>query len=148
MAEHVYLKQSWVIVGENIVFDQKEKKSLLLNSVKSVLNQWKQDWSSLDTEAYLNHYHDAFRSGRRDLAGWKRYKRRVNANKSFIDVSISDLSLIHDPSSWPEGEMVVAEFNQHYRSSNYQDITRKRIYLARAGSDGEWQVLIEESVTP
>jgi murein L,D-transpeptidase YafK len=148
MAEHVYLKQSWVIVGENFVFDQKERQSALLNSVKSVLNQWKQDWSSLDTEAYLNHYHNAFRSGKRNLAGWKRYKRRVNSNKSFINVSISDLSLIHDPSSWPEGEIVVAEFNQHYRSSNYQDITRKRIYLARTGSDGEWQVLIEESVTP
>ena len=44
--------------------------------------------------------------------------------------------------------MVVAEFNQHYRSSNYQDVTRKRIYLARSGSDAAWQVLIEESVTP
>ncbi|MDT8375435.1 MAG: L,D-transpeptidase family protein [Mariprofundaceae bacterium] len=148
MAEHVYLKQSWVIVGENFAFDQKQRQSTLLGSVKSVLNQWQQDWSSLDTEAYLSHYHAAFRSGKLDLAGWKRYKRRVNGSKSFIDISISNLSLIHDPNNWPEGEVVVAEFDQHYRSNNYQDITRKRIYLARAGSDGAWQVLIEEGITP
>ncbi|MCF7821745.1 MAG: L,D-transpeptidase family protein [Mariprofundaceae bacterium] len=148
MAEHVYLKQSWVIVGENFVFDQKERQSALSSSVKSVLYQWQHSWSALDTEAYLSHYHDAFRSGKHDLAAWKRYKRRVNSGKSFIDVSISDLSLIHDPSSWEEGEMVVAEFNQHYRSSNYQDVTRKRIYLARTGSDQAWQILIEESLTP
>jgi len=148
MAEHVYLKQSWVIVGENFVFDQKERQGKLLDSVKGSLEQWKQDWSSLDTEAYLNHYHTAFRSGKRNLAGWKRYKRRVNSNKLFIDVSISDLSLIHDPNNWSEGEMVVAEFNQHYRSNNYKDVTRKRVYLARGGSDDAWQILIEESVTP
>ncbi|MFC1542356.1 murein L,D-transpeptidase family protein [Pseudomonadota bacterium] len=148
MAEHVYLKQSWVIVGENFVFDQKERQGKLLDSVKGSLEQWKQDWSALDTEAYLNHYHTAFRSGKRNLAGWKRYKRLVNSNKSFIDVSISDLSLIHDPNNWSEGEMVVAEFNQHYRSNNYQDVTRKRVYLARGGSDDAWKILIEESITP
>ncbi len=148
MAEHVHLKHSWVIVGENFVFDQKERQNALLNSVKSTLNQWEQDWSALDTEAYLNHYHNDFRSGKYDLAGWKRYKRRVNGSKAFIDVSISDLSLIHDPSRWPEGEVVVAEFNQHYRSNNYQDVTRKRVYLARAGSQEKWQLLVEENVAP
>jgi len=148
MAEHVYLKHSWVIVGENFIFDQKEKQSTMLSSVKSTLNQWQQDWGSLNTEAYLKHYHSAFRSGKHNLDGWKRYKRRVNGSKSFIDVSISDLSLIHDPNRWPEGEVVVAEFNQHYRSNNYQDVTRKRIYLARPGDDSGWQVLLEENVTP
>lgn len=148
VAEHVHLKHSWVVVGENFVFDQEEKQASLLSSVTSSLQQWQQDWSSLDTEAYLEHYHQAFRSGKRNLSGWKRYKRRVNSNKSFIDVSLSDVSLIHDPNHWPEGEVVVAEFNQHYRSNNYQDVTRKRIYLARSESDGEWKVLIEESVSP
>lgn len=146
MAEHVHPKHSWVVVGEDFVFDQEDKQEKLLKSVKSTLEQWQQDWSSVNTEAYLNHYHANFRSGNRDLNGWKRYKRRVNANKSFIDVSISDVSLIHDPSRWPEGEVVVAEFNQRYRSNNYEDVTHKRIYLARSNADSPWRILIEESV--
>ncbi len=148
MAEHVHLQHSWVIVGENFVFDQDGKRDALLSSVTSTLTQWQQDWASLDTESYLEHYHQAFRSGKRDLAGWKRYKKKVNSHKSFIKVSLSDISLIHDPNHWPEGEVVVAEFDQHYRSNNYQDVTRKRIYLARANDIGPWKVLIEESVTP
>jgi len=146
MAEHVYLKHSWVVVGEDFVFDQEDRQAKLLNSVKSTLSQWQKDWSSVDTEAYLEHYHPRFHSGKLNLDGWKRYKRRVNANKTFIDVSLDNLSLIHDPSRWPEGEVVVAEFDQHYRSSNFEDVSRKRIYLARSNADSPWQILIEESV--
>ncbi|MDX8404185.1 MAG: L,D-transpeptidase family protein [Mariprofundaceae bacterium] len=148
VADHVHLKHSWVVVGRDFVFDQEEKQASLLSSVTASLQQWQQDWSSLDTEAYLGHYHQAFRSGERNLAAWKQYKRRVNNNKSFIDVFLSDVSLIHDPNRWPEGEVVVAEFNQHYRSNNYQDVTRKRIYLARGSDDEAWKVLIEESLSP
>jgi hypothetical protein len=146
MAEHVHLKQSWVVVGEDFVFDQEDAKDALRNSVTDALNRWQKDWASLDTAAYLEHYHQDFHSGKHDLEGWKSYKRRVNAGKSFVEVSISDLSLIHDPSRWQEGEVVVAEFDQHYRSNNYQDVTRKRIYLARSSAETEWRILIEESV--
>jgi murein L,D-transpeptidase YafK len=146
MAEHVHPKHSWVVVGEDFVFDQEEKQAKLLNSVKATLSQWQQDWSAVDTEAYLAHYHPQFRSGKLNLNGWKRYKRRVNANKSFIDVSLENISMIHDPSRWPEGEVVVVEFDQHYRSNNYRDVARKRIYMARSDAHSPWRILIEESV--
>lgn len=148
LADHVTLGKSWVIVGRNFVFNQREKRQALLASVKAALESWRKDWTSLDTAAYLSHYSDRFRSGKYNLAGWKRYKQRVNANKSFIDVSFSDLTLIHDPSSWPEGEVVVAEFDQDYRSSNYADKSRKRLYLARKDKTSEWKILIEETVGP
>jgi len=146
VAKHVHLKKSWVVVGENFLFDQEEKRNALLKSVTTALTRWQQDWTSLDTEAYLDHYHQAFRSGRWDLTGWKRYKKRVNGSKSFIDVSLSNISLVHDPNRWPEGEVVIAEFDQHYRSNNYQDAGRKRIYLARGSAEAPWRILIEESV--
>ncbi|MDX8395026.1 MAG: L,D-transpeptidase family protein [Mariprofundaceae bacterium] len=146
MAEYVKLGQSWVIVGENFEFDNDDVKQGLLSSVKSTLENWRSDWVSLNTDAYLKHYHTQFRSGKRDLAAWKRYKHRVNDNKKFVDVQLSDISLIHDPSKWAEGEIVVAEFDQHYRSSNYQDVSRKRLYLARTSQTSPWRVLLEESV--
>ena len=146
MARYVKLRHSWVIVGENFVFDHSNRKSKLLSSVKRDIEAWRRDWVSLDTEAYLSHYHRKFRSGKRDLAAWKRYKRRVNANKSFVEVGFANMTLIHDPNTWPEGEVVVAEFDQSYRSSNYADKGRKRIYLARANADQSWKILLEESL--
>jgi len=148
VADHVTLGKSWVIVGRNFVFNKSEQRQALLKSVENALDSWRRDWTSLDTNAYLSHYHDEFRSGKYNLARWKRYKKRVNAGKSFIDVGFSDLTLIHDPSSWPEGEVVVAEFNQDYRSNNYADKSRKRVYLARKDKHSDWKILIEETVTP
>ncbi|HXH71686.1 MAG TPA: L,D-transpeptidase family protein [Mariprofundaceae bacterium] len=148
VADEITLGKSWVIVGRDFAFNQPAEQQDLLQSVENAIESWRKDWASLDTDAYLSHYHAEFRSGKYDLAGWKRYKERVNAGKTSIDVSFSDLTIIHDPSPWPEGEVVVAEFKQHYRSNNYADETRKRLYLARAGKDAPWKVLIEETIEP
>ena len=148
ISKYVKLHHSWVIVGEHLQFGQDGKKQQLLASVQRDIEAWRRDWMSLDTEAYLSHYHHKFRSGKRDLAAWKRYKRRVNANKRFVEVRFSNMTLIHDPNRWPEGEVTVAEFDQSYRSSNYADRGRKRLYLARENSDSAWKILLEESLTP
>ena len=146
VAQYVKLGRSWVIIGENFVFNQNASKQALLQSIRSDIEVWRSDWTSLDTDAYLSHYHRKFRSGGRDLAAWKRYKHRVNAGKTYVDVSFSDMTLIHDPNRWPEGEVVVAEFNQHYRSSNYSDTGRKRLYLARESDRSPWKIILEESI--
>jgi len=147
MAKHVKLNRSWVIVGENFVFGQNEMKQQILSSVLRDLEAWRSDWVSLDSRAYLSHYHQKFRSGKRGLAAWKRHKAKLNASKTFVDVTFSDMTLIRDPNPWPEGEVVVAELHQTYRSSNYEDHGRKRIYLARANADHAWQILLEESLS-
>ncbi|MDX8402386.1 MAG: L,D-transpeptidase family protein [Mariprofundaceae bacterium] len=148
LARHVRLHHSWVVVGEDLRFGDDAARRALLDSAAAAIESWRRDWSSLDTEAYLGHYHKRFRAGKRDLAAWKRYKRRINAAKHFIEVGVSNLTLVHDPNRWPEGEIVVAEFDQHYRSDNYADETRKRLYLARSDAEAPWRILIEETVKP
>jgi len=140
--------KSWVIIGKNFKFDGKEKQAALLSSVQTALDSWRNDWQSLDTAAYLRHYHANFRSGKYNLKRWMRYKKRVNRHKQFIHVQLSDLNILHDPNRWNEGEIVVADFIQHYQSSNYQDSVRKRLYLARKNEQDAWKILIEENVKP
>jgi len=140
--------KSWVIIGRNFKFDNGEKHSKLLDSVQSALESWRKDWQSLDTEAYLSHYHTKFRSGKYNLKRWKRYKRRVNRHKKFIHVQFSDMNILHDPNLWPEGEVVVADFIQHYQSSNFRDSSHKRLYLVRKNDKDAWEILIEKNVKP
>jgi len=148
MAEYVKLGHSLVIVGENFTFGQEAKRVELQQSIQQAIESWRRDWTSLNTASYLQHYHAHFKSGNRDLAKWKRYKEKVNQGKSFIDVNLSGLSVVRDPNSWPEGEVVVAEFNQSYHSNNYQDVSRKRLYLARSDAQAAWRIVLEESVLP
>ncbi len=145
MRRYIKPRASWMIVGESLRFNDAAARQALADSVRAAIQSWLRDWQSLDTEAYLSHYHPAFRSGRYNLARWKRYKRRVNARKRYIRVSIDDLTILHDPNRWPEGEVVVAEFRQSYDSDNYRDVTRKRLYLARGGAGEPWRILIETS---
>lgn len=146
MEKHVQLGNSWVVIGDSLNFDVPDQQSSTLQSVEQTIQGWSDDWSQLKTENYLSYYHPKFRSGDKDLKAWKSYKRRVNSSKSFIQVKLSNLTLIHDPSRWSEGEVVVAEFDQLYASNNYQDTSRKRLYLTRSSPADEWKILIEENV--
>jgi len=140
--------QTWVVIGNDFVFDTQDKQAALLASVQHDLQAWQNDWQSLDNDAYLSHYHTAFRSGKYNLKRWSRYKKRVNGNKSFIKVNLSDFTIIHDPSKVSEGEVVVVDFKQDYQSSNYSDSGKKRLYLTRQDAQTPWQILIEESLEP
>ena len=146
MEAYVTPKKSLVLIGNNFSFGDTEKQQALLNSVQNSIQTWIQDWQSLDSDAYLSHYHEKFRSGKYNLKRWKSYKKRVNARKSFIEVQLNDINIIHDPNQWPEGEVVMVEFTQKYRSSNYSDTGAKRLYLARDHADQAWKILIEESL--
>jgi murein L,D-transpeptidase YafK len=140
---YVHPGHSWVIVGENIPFTESKTPSPELSSIREAVNGWIKDWESLNADAYLSHYDKDFHAGKRDLAAWSRYKRRVNAPKRFIKVSLDDMTIIRDPNTWPEGEIAVVEFMQHYDSSNFKDAGRKRLYLVRRPHD-PWRILIEE----
>ncbi len=146
--QYVIPGHSRVLIGENFEFDVPSKQKKLLASVQGAIETWRQDWQSLQADAYLQHYHTHFKSGKYNLTRWKRYKERVNRHKAFIHVQFSDFNILRDPSPWQEGEIVVVEFKQHYQSSNYQDVEHKRLYLARHNPQQAWKILIEESIQP
>ena len=70
----------------------------------------------------------------------------MNASKRYINVTLDDFTLIRVPDPVGFSEMVVAEFNQHYSSDSYADISRKRLYLVRDTKGGAWRILLEQGV--
>jgi len=146
LAPKIVLGKSWVVVGNGLRFDDNQSKEQLRRSVINAIESWRHDWSSLNTQHYLNHYHSRFRSGKYDLPSWKRHKQYVNSHKRRIAVTLSKLTIIHDPNPRPEGEIVVAQFHQHYQSDNYKDDTIKRLYLVRSNAQHPWRILSEETV--
>lgn len=114
------------------------RRQVLTDAIES----WRQDWESRDADRYLGHYAGSFRSGRMDYAAWAAYKKHVNANKRYIGVTISDLSLLAYPG---EPDMVVATFQQAYSSDRHEDVTTKRQYWLRQ-ADGVWRIVYEGSI--
>ena len=119
----------WVSVGTW----RTEREELL-----RALEAWRLDWESRDSERYLAHYANGFRSNGMDLERWRAHKRRVNAAKAWIRVSLAEVSVLRDPGA---PARVVATFEQDYRSSNLAQKARKRQYWVL--EDGRWKIAYE-----
>ncbi|MDR9436256.1 MAG: L,D-transpeptidase family protein [Thiohalophilus sp.] len=112
------------------------------HEILQALQQWEQDWESLDTERYLSHYADSFWTRSHDIQSWKRYKRQVAQSKTFQDVKLEDISLFSYPRvENQQGDLVVARMHQTYRSNNFNSEIQKRLYLTRR--DGQWRIVYE-----
>lgn len=107
----------------------------------SHLEQWKQDWESLNTDAYLRHYSQNFAAEGKGIGEWASHKRNVNANKSFIKVDVSNLSIFEYRTNANLPPMMMVTFDQGYRSSNNNSKMKKRQYWQR--EDGKWKIIYE-----
>lgn len=102
------------------------------------LEQWRRDWASLDTEAYLRHYASDFSSDGLNFAAWGKRKTLVNGGKSWVKVDISNLSVFTYPG---QPDLAVVNFEQDYRSSNLANRMKKRQYWLK--KDDRWQIIYE-----
>lgn len=102
------------------------------------LENWRSDWASLDTEAYLRHYASDFSSDGLNFAAWGKRKALVNGSKSWIKVDISNLSVFTYPG---QPDLAVVNFEQDYRSSNLANRMKKRQYWLK--KNDRWQIIYE-----
>ncbi len=128
-----------VIITNRMAWDNKQDEADRAELMHEI-ERWRRDWASLDTEAYLKHYAHNFSSEDENYAAWARQKKTVNAGKSWIKVSISELSLFIYPD---QPDMVVVDFVQDYKSSNLSNHMKKRQYWVK--KNGNWQILYEGS---
>jgi murein L,D-transpeptidase YafK len=113
--------------------DQVERANLLQE-----VEQWRKDWASLNTDAYLKHYAPNFSSNSMDYPAWAKQKQQVNSAKSWIKVDLSKVSIF----SYPEQpDMVVVNFEQDYGSSNLSNRMKKRQYWIK--QNNRWKIIYE-----
>ncbi|HEX9181664.1 MAG TPA: L,D-transpeptidase family protein [Burkholderiales bacterium] len=110
------------------------------DALATALERWRLDWESRDAERYLGHYSPRFSAGAQDFAAWAAHKRAVNAGKSWIRVSLAQVSMLRYPN---EANFVVVTFAQEYRSNNLSNTMRKRQYWQK--EDGRWRIFYEGS---
>ncbi len=128
-----------VIITNKMAWSSKEdqtERAALLHEIE----QWRRDWASLDTDAYLKHYSRNFNSENTNYDAWARQKQAVNNGKSWIKVNLSEISLF----TYPEQPgMVVVNFEQEYSSSNLSNRMKKRQYWIK--QNNRWQIIYEGS---
>ena len=141
LAKLVQVGATPVIIAERVEWVATQAWRAEREAFARQLEAWRADWQSLDSARYLGHYARVFRSDGMDLAAWQAHKRRVNAAKSWIEVSLANMSVFRSPG---KQSPIVVTFDQDYRSSNLVQKTRKRQYWVEEG--GRWKIAYEAPV--
>lgn len=127
-----------VIIGDGVQWLSLDDWQAQRKALDREIESWRTDWESRDVDRYLRHYSRKFRSGKMDFDDLARQKRQVAAGKSFIKVSLRNMSVFRNPG--PQ-EMVVVSFDQEYRSNNLSSESHKQQYWVK--EDGQWKIIYE-----
>jgi murein L,D-transpeptidase YafK len=139
VARHVQVGLTPVIIADEVEWAEAGAIAAERNSLSAVLEQWRADWQSRDTERYLSHYSSRFASKEgQDHEAWATHKRKVNGAKSWIKVGVSRVAMFRYPR---ERDFVVVTFDQDYRSDGLSNVMRKRQYWVKEGAS--WKILYE-----
>lgn len=107
------------------------------DSAEQTLQRWIAAWQSRDVDAYFSFYHnDFFPRGFDSVSAWQENRRRNIANRDWIEMQISELS-VNDIAE----RTTQLEFWLDYQSPGYSDRTQKQV-LMRLGDQG-WQIVQE-----
>lgn len=129
-----------VILSDEIKWVERDELQTRKAEFLAIVNRWKLDWESINTDAYLSHYsQDKLNFGAIDYPDWARKKKKVNRSKTFIQVDLNINELFVYPG---EEGMFVVSYTQNYLSNNYSGQTQKKQYWKRT-EGGEWKIIYE-----
>jgi murein L,D-transpeptidase YafK len=138
VAKYVQVGLTPVIISEGVEWVSTGDWSQERDSFLGQFEKWRSDWESLDTERYLQNYSRRFTSDRLNYDAFAAGKRAVNANKEWVKVGLSELTVFRNPG---HEDLVVVTFRQDYRSSNLSNTMKKRQYWTREGN--RWRIVYE-----
>ena len=120
--------------SEQLAAQEAEKQAL-----QAAIEDWRKDWVSQDTDAYLSHYSKQFFYSDGGLQKWADYKRGIQASKPKVSIQIEDVSMFTYPAT--KQPVVVVNFEQNFKSSGLQNKMRKRQYWML--DDDQWKIIYE-----
>lgn len=127
-----------VVISDHVEWIDAKELLTQRNDLDSRIENWRRDWESIDSNKYLRHYSRSFKAPGQNYSSWESQKRSVNANKSWIKVKLSDISIFGYPG---KENLMVVTFTQDYSSNNLKNRMRKRQYWKL--ENREWRIVYE-----
>jgi murein L,D-transpeptidase YafK len=140
IAQYVQVGVTPVIISDKVEWVDRAAWQAQRKALLGKLEAWKGDWERQNSESFLAHYSPRFLFG--EGKAWADSKRRNIANKDWIKLDLTDLSLF----LYPSDDLAVATFTQEYDSNLFRNTSRKRMYLSQ--ERGEWRIALERSLQP
>ena len=131
-----------MLIGEEIEWLKTDVWDKHKSIISEIHAEWETDWESLKVENYLSHYSSRFTNGKKDFKLWTDHKRRVSKHKTFVNVELTNVSLLLHPNE----DVMVATYLQSYASDNFSSKSWKRQYWNKE-EDGKWRIVFEGEIS-
>ena len=129
-----------VILSDQIEWISLDQLQTRRANFLNVFESWRNDWESLNIEAYLANYsRDNFNFGKANYSSWANRKQQINQAKTFVQVDMDIQSVFAYPG---ELDMFVVKYKQKYLSNNYSGEVNKEQYWQRDPA-GQWKIIYE-----
>jgi len=114
----------------------------IINRVEQQLIAWSRAWSRGDFEFYIKYYSENFipSDDRKTFTEWKNIRRGRLTYAKGVNVSFDQLRVFVEP----QGEYILAEFMQYYKSASYSDQVLKQMYMQKEKNN--WRILSERTI--
>jgi len=135
LSEYIGETRRPVIITQKIHFIEKKKLQKERAELRGLIMDWLKAWSQSDIDLYMSFYCQEFTAKGKNWRQWSAYKRRLGKKYGRIDIKIDNLQI------FKENDIVLAKFDQSYKSNGFFSVGEKRLYLREEGS--EWKITDE-----
>ncbi len=142
IGNRIDLGKTPVVLARNVRWVSHTENKQLRTTLQNHFEAWRQDWMSLDVEAYLQHYSADFSTSKYTLKSWQTHKRKIAPGKSFIEVKTTQEDMFVYPDTNNKKPLIVIRFEQRYRSNNFSSVSHKQQFW-RQENDGQWRIVYE-----
>ncbi|NLD38108.1 MAG: L,D-transpeptidase family protein [Desulfatiglans sp.] len=135
LADIVTLYDTPVIIGETIEYIPEEKIMDQKREIENIVESWRSAWAGKEIDKYMSFYSRKFKSGSKGWEAWRDYKKQLAKQYKKIDVEVNDMNL------FSYNGVIVAAFEQRYRTSGFDSVGHKKLYLTQNSKD--WKIIAE-----
>ncbi|MCX7204555.1 MAG: L,D-transpeptidase [Proteobacteria bacterium] len=139
IAQYIQVGQTPVVIVPKAEWVSKVEWQSRHDAALSLVDGWREEWETLNTQAYLNRYGRLFKNDEgQNLASWSSQKIAVGVGKSWSKIRLNELSIYASGGPTPR---LTTSFKQDYRSNNLNNQMNKRQYWQQ--EDGAWKIIFE-----
>ena len=131
-----------VVISEQVEFISKQQWANDRASIDQVMEHWRRDLESLNTQTFLRHYSAQFKSASgEDLATWSAKHQQTMAGVKEMSIKLQDETIFAYPD---RHDLIVTTFTQNATIGKRHLLQRKRQYWLNEGKN--WKVVYEGNV--
>ncbi len=135
LADYIKLYDTPVIISSRIEMVRPEKLKKEKKALEKIIEGWRRAWEREEIDRYMSFYSRRFTAQGKDWNRWKRYKSRLANQYKKIRVEIHNLQLLKND------HLVMARFNQRYKTEVFNSEGEKRLFLQK--NSNQWKIIGE-----